>query len=149
MCARSARVCSADLGVMGAPAGAKEGWMRAVRRWQGLAAIGSVLALALGALALIPGAAVASTHACGNHTIVIEQEIEVGKPKTKYKLPIKQIVTHGVSCTSAYKVITDLYSGKPTEGFKCTSGKFKVPKYTIPQQCAKPGKKIQFAGKGG
>ena len=56
----------------------------------------------------------------------------------------------GVSCTSAYKVITALYtSGGKTEGFKCTSGKFKVPKYTIPQQCTKPGKKIQFAGQGG
>jgi hypothetical protein len=123
--------------------------MRAVRRWQGLATIGSALALALGALALMPGAAVASTHACGNHTIVYEQEVEVGQPKTKYKLPIKQIVTQGVSCTSAYKVIAAVYSGKATEGFKCTSGKFKVPKYTIPEQCTKPGKKIQFAGQGG
>jgi hypothetical protein len=124
--------------------------MKAVRRWQGLATLGSVVALALGALALIPGAAVASTHACGNHTITIEQEVEVGKPKTKFKLPIKQIVTQGVSCTSAYKVITALYtSGGKTEGFKCTAGKFKVPKYTIPQQCTKPGKKIQFAGQGG
>jgi hypothetical protein len=149
MSAGSTPVCSANLGVTGAPAGAKEGWMRAVRRWQGPATIGSVLALALGALALIPGAAVASTHACGNHTIVIEQETEPGKPKTKYKLPVKQIVTKGVSCSSAYKVITALYGGKPTEGFKCGSGKFKVPKYTIPQQCTKPGKKIQFAGQGG
>jgi hypothetical protein len=149
MSAGSTPVCSADLGVTGAPAGAKEGWMRAVRKWQGPATIGSALALALGALALIPGAAVASTHACGNHTIVIEQETEVGKPKTKYKLPAKQIVTQGVSCTAAYKVIAAVYEGKPTEGFKCGSGKFKVPKYTIAEQCTKRGKKIQFAGQGG
>ncbi len=124
--------------------------MKAARRWQGLATIGTVLALALGALALIPGAAVASTHSCGNHTIVIEQETEPGKPKTKFNVPIKQIVTQGVSCTAAYKVITGIYTpGGKTEGFKCTSGKFKVPKYTIPEQCTKPGKKIQFAGKGG
>ncbi len=123
--------------------------MKAVRRWQGLATIGSVPALALGAPALIPGAAVASTHACGNHTIVIEQETEPGKPKTKFKLPVKQIVTQGVSCTSAYKVITAVYGGKPAEGFKCTSGKFKVPKGLVPTQCTKPGKKIQFAGQGG
>lgn len=123
--------------------------MKAVRRWQGLAALGSVLALALGALALIPGAAVASTHACGNHTIVIEQETEPGKPKTKFKLPAKQIVTQGVSCTSAYKVITAFYSGKRSEGFKCGAGKFKVPKGLVPSQCTKPGKKIQFAGQGG
>jgi hypothetical protein len=124
--------------------------MKAVRRWQGAVTIASVLALALGTLALIPGAAVASTHACGNHTVVIETESEPGKPKNKFKLPIKQIVTQGVSCTAAYKVITALYtsSGK-TEGFKCTNGKFKVPKYTVPMQCTKSGKKIQFAGKGG
>jgi hypothetical protein len=98
----------------------------------------------------MPGAAVASTHACGNHTIVIEQETEPGKPKAKFKLPIKQIVTQGVSCSSAYKVITAVYTpGGKTEGFKCTSGKFKVPKFTIAEQCTKPGKKIQFAGKGG
>jgi hypothetical protein len=145
----STPVCSADLGVTGAPAGAKEGWMRAVRRWQGPATIGSALALALGALALIPGAAAASTHACGNHTIAIEIESEAGKPKTKYKLPAKQIVTQGVSCTAAYKVITAFYSGKPSEGFKCGAGKFKVPKGLVPSQCTKPGKKIQFAGQGG
>jgi hypothetical protein len=137
---------------MGAPAGPKEGWMKAARRWQGLATIGTVLALALGALALIPGAAVASTHSCGNHTIVIEIENEPGKPKTKFKLPIKQIVTEGVSCSSAYKFISSLYtstSGKTPEGYKCTNGKFKVPAGSVPEKCTKSGKKIQFAGKGG
>ncbi len=126
--------------------------MKAARRWQGLATIGSAVALVLGALALMPGAAAASTHACGNHTIVIEIESEPGKPKNKFKLPIKQIVTQGVSCASAYKVITAVYNnagGKLPEGYKCTNGKFKVPKGSVPEQCTKRGKKIQFAGKGG
>jgi hypothetical protein len=126
--------------------------MRAVRRWQGLATTGSIVALVLGALALLPGAAAASTHSCGTHTIVIEMESEPGKPKTKFKVPVKQIVTQGVSCASAYKFLSAFYNqtgGKTPEGYKCTSGKFKVPKGTVPEQCAKRGKKIQFAGQGG
>jgi hypothetical protein len=126
--------------------------MKAVRKWQGLATPGVVLSLAIGALALAPTASLAATHSCGSHTVTLEIENEPGKPKTKFKLPIKQIVTQGVSCESAYKVIAALYSGadhgKPA-GYKCTSGKFKVPAGSIPEQCTKPGKKIQFAGKGG
>lgn len=108
--------------------------------------------LALGALALTPGAATASTHACGSHTVIVEIEGEPGKPKSKFKLPIKQIATEGVSCASAFKFVSGLYTsttGKTPEGYKCTIGKFKVPAGSVPERCTKPGKKIQFAGKGG
>lgn len=114
--------------------------------------IGSCLALTLGALALLPGAALASTHACGNHTVVIEREGEPGQPKTKFKFPVKQVVTEGVSCASAFKFVSALYNsttGKTPEGYKCTNGKFKVPPGSVPEQCTKPGKKIRFAGQGG
>ncbi|HEY1450725.1 MAG TPA: hypothetical protein VGF47_07205 [Solirubrobacteraceae bacterium] len=114
--------------------------------------IGSCLALTLGALALLPGAALASTHACGNHTFVIERETEPGMPKSKFKTPVKQIVTEGVSCSAAFKFVSALYgsaTGKAPEGYKCTTGKFKVPPGTVPERCTKPGKKIQFAGEGG
>jgi hypothetical protein len=127
--------------------------MKAVRKWQGLATLGAVLSLAVGALALVPSASLAATHACGSHTVVLEFESEPGKPKTKYKLPVKQIVTNGVTCASAYKFLNGLYTtktGKTPEGFKCAGGKFKVPPGSVPEICTKSGgKKIQFAGKGG
>jgi hypothetical protein len=138
-----------QLGVMGAPAGPKEGWMNAVRRWRQFAMSGSCLALALGALALLPGAASASTHACANHTFVLEIETELGKPKTKYNLPVKQITTEGVSCASALKFLSGyLKTGKASEGYKCGIAKFKAPGL-VPERCTKPGKKIQFAHQGG
>ncbi|HEX3910436.1 MAG TPA: hypothetical protein VHW67_07030 [Solirubrobacteraceae bacterium] len=127
--------------------------MKAVRKWQGLATLGAVLSLAIGALALTPTASLAATHACGSHTVVIEFESEPGKPKTKYKLQVKQIVTSGVSCASAFKFLNGLYtttSGKTPEGYSCKVVKFKVPVGSIPESCTKSGgKKIQFAGKGG
>jgi hypothetical protein len=135
---------------MGAPARSKEGRMKAVRKWQGPATLAGVLALA--ALAMVPGAAVASTHACGNHTVTLEIENEPGKPKSKFKVQVKQIVTEGVSCTSAFKFVSGLYTtktGKTPEGYKCTVAKFKVPVGSVPERCTKPGKKIQFAGQGG
>lgn len=124
--------------------------MKAVGKWQGTATLASVLAL--GVLALMPGAAAASTHACGDHTVTVEIESEPGKPKSKFKLPIKQIVTEGVTCTSAFKFVTALYTsttGKTPEGYKCAVAKFKVPLGKVPERCTKPGKKIQFAGQGG
>jgi hypothetical protein len=127
--------------------------MRAARKWRAPATIASVFALITGALALTPGSAAASTHSCGTHTVVLEFESEPGKPKTKYKLPVKQIVTQGVSCTAAYKLLGALYGGKggaKPEGYTCKVGKFKVPAGSVPEVCTKSGgKKVQFAGKGG
>ena len=50
----------------------KEGRMKAASRWQGLAAVGATVALALSAAALTPGAAgAASLHSCGNKNFYV------------------------------------------------------------------------------
>ncbi|HUA74139.1 MAG TPA: hypothetical protein VL988_05205 [Solirubrobacteraceae bacterium] len=127
--------------------------MKAVRKWRAPATIASVFALATGALALTPGYAAASTHQCGNHTVVYEYEVEPGKPKSKINIPIKQIVAQGTTCTAAFKLVNALYDGKSSsgkpEGFTCKLGKFKVPRGSVPEVCSKGPKKVQFAGKGG
>lgn len=126
--------------------------MRAARKWRAPATIASLFALCTGALALTPGTAAASTHACGNHTVLYEYEAEPGK-KSKINIPIKQIVSQGASCSAAFKLVNALYDGKSTsakpEGYTCKIGKFKVPRGSVPEVCTKPGKKVQFAGKGG
>ncbi len=127
--------------------------MKAVRTWREPASVASIFALVASALALTPSYAAASTHACGNHTVVYEYEAEPGKPKSKINIPIKQIVTQGASCSAAFKLVNALYDGKSQsakpEGYTCKIGKFKVPRGSVPEVCTKPGKKVQFAGKGG
>jgi hypothetical protein len=108
----------------------------------------------LAGTALTPSASVAaSTHACGNHTVLYEYEVEPGKPKSRINIPIKQIVAQGASCSAAFKLVDALYDGKSQsakpEGYTCKVGKFKVPRGSVPEVCTKPGKKISFAGKGG
>jgi hypothetical protein len=125
--------------------------MKAARRWQGLATIASVMALAGGLAAIAPGIAVAATHSCANKTIVYERAGEEGSPPSKFKLPTVQISTQGVSCQAAYAFLTKLYnatSGTP-EKYKCALGHFKVPSGKVPEVCTRPGKKIQWAGQGG
>jgi hypothetical protein len=126
--------------------------MTAARKWRASAMIASVFALITGALALTPSYAAASTHQCGNHTVVYEYEAEPGK-KAKLNIPIKQIVAQGTTCTTAFKVVNALYNGKSLngkpEGYTCKVGKFKTPRGTVPEVCTKSGKKVQFAGKGG
>ncbi|HTZ88055.1 MAG TPA: hypothetical protein VMB05_15415 [Solirubrobacteraceae bacterium] len=126
--------------------------MKAASKWPGFAVAASTLALA--GTALVPSTSVAaSTHACGNHTVVYEYEVEPGKPKSKINIPIKQIVTQGASCSVAFKLVEALYDGKSQsakpEGYTCKIGKFKVPRGSVPEVCTKGGKKVQFAGKGG
>jgi hypothetical protein len=125
--------------------------MKAARRWQGLATIASVVALAGGLAAITPGVAVAATHNCGSKTIIFERAGEDGAPPSKLKLPTAQISTQGVSCQAAYAFLTKYYnstSGTP-EKYKCASGHFKVPSGKVPTVCSRPGKKIQWAGEGG
>lgn len=126
--------------------------MKAARTWQGFAVLGSTLALVAGAAALPSASVAAATHACGNRTLSLELEAGPGQPKTKLKLPVKQLVTQGVSCTTATKFLTKLFSqgqGPTPEGYSCKAGKFKAPAGTFPQVCTKPGKKISFATRGG
>jgi hypothetical protein len=125
--------------------------MKASRRWQGLATIASVMALAGGLAAITPGVAVAATHNCGSKNIVFERPGENGSPPSKFKLSTVQISTQGVSCQAAYAFLTKLYNsstGTP-EKYKCTVGHFKVPAGKVPEVCTRPGKKIQWGGQGG
>jgi hypothetical protein len=146
-----AQVLCLQIGVMGAPARSKEGRMKAVGKWQGLATLAVMGALAIAIAALTPGAlAAAPVHSCGNKVVVLEQPGETGQPATKFKLLIKQITSQGVSCSDAFKVVNALYTGSATpEKYKCTAGHFKVPVGRVPEVCTKPGKRITFAGQGG
>jgi hypothetical protein len=126
--------------------------MKAAPKWQGLATIASVMALAGGLAAITPGVAVAATHSCGGKTIVVERPGEDGAPPSKFKFPVAQISTQGVSCQAAYAFITKVYnstSGGTPEKYKCVAGHFKVPSGKVPEVCSRPGKKIQWAGEGG
>lgn len=126
--------------------------MKAAPKWQGLATIASVMALAGGLAAIAPGVAVAAAHSCGGKTIVVERPGEDGAPASKFKFPVAQISTQGVSCQAAYTFITKVYNsttGGTPEKYKCTVGHFKVPAGKVPEACTRPGKKIQWAGQGG
>lgn len=126
--------------------------MRAARKWQGPAAIGSAVALLAGAAALAPGASIAATtHHCGTKSFTIEHKAENGLPASKFKVSVNQITTQGVSCQAAESFLKKLYAsstGVP-EKYKCAVGHFKVPPGKVPEVCTRSGKKIQFAGQGG
>ena len=129
--------------------------MKAVRKWQGLShARKRARRSCAGAAALTPGAsAAAPTHACGNHDRDHRIAGRTGQAEDEdQRFRSSRSVTEGVTCTSAYKFITALYTGTPTgktpEGYKCTIGQFTVPAGHVPEQCTKPGKKIQLRRSG-
>jgi len=126
--------------------------MRAARKWQGGAVIGSALVLLAGAAALAPGASIASTtHSCGTKHLTIEHKAENGQPASKFKITVDQVTAHGVSCQAAVSFLKKLYNsstGAP-EKYKCAIGHFKVPPGKVPEVCTRSGKRIQFAGQGG
>jgi len=126
--------------------------MRAERKWQGAAVIGSAVALLIGAAALAPGASIAaSTHNCGTKRVTIERKAENGVPASKFTVTINKVTTQGVSCQAAESFLKKLYgsgTGVP-EKYKCAIGHFKVPPGKVPEVCTRSGKKIQFAGQGG
>jgi hypothetical protein len=127
--------------------------MQAAGRRHGLATVASALALLAGAAALAPAASASSgaTHACANKVVTLELEDEPGV-KTPFKMTIKAIATQGVSCGAAYKFLGLLETGHSTttpEHFKCKLGHFKVAAGLVPQVCARPGARIQFAQQGG
>jgi hypothetical protein len=127
--------------------------MKAARKWQGLATIASVTALAGGLAAITPGVAVAATHTCASKTITIERPGEAGLPASKFKVPVAVVSTQGVTCQAAYSFIAKVYGGSSTGGtpekYKCVSGHFKAPAGRVPEVCTRPGKRIQWAGPGG
>jgi hypothetical protein len=126
--------------------------MKAARKWQGLATIASVMALAGGLAAITPGVADAATHNCGSKSITIERPGEDGAPASKFKLTVVQITTQGVSCQAAYSFLTKIFNGSSSgtpEKYKCVVAHFKVPAGRVPEACTRPGKRIQFGAQGG
>jgi hypothetical protein len=126
--------------------------MRAARKWQVPAAIGSAVGVLAGAAALAPGASIAATtHKCGTKHFTIEHKAESGLPASKYTLTVNDITTQGVSCQAAEAFLKKVYTsstGVP-EKYKCVIGHFKVPPGKVPTVCTRSGKRIQFAGQGG
>ena len=129
--------------------------MQAARKWHGLATAGSILALLGGLAAITPASVAAATvHKCANKTIAISETTSEGVQH--FSMPVKAITTQGIGCTGAYKFFNALYAHPSTtsatvtpEKFKCVVAKFKAPAGLVPEQCSKPGVKIQFAVQGG
>ncbi len=130
----------------------KESQMQAARRWQGLATLGSAVALVAATAAITPGASAAPTvHTCANKTETVQIEDGMGGTRS-FKITVKAISTKGVSCAAAYKFISLMVNNKSTkvpEKYKCASGHFKVPIGYVPEVCTKSGARIQFARQGG
>jgi hypothetical protein len=130
----------------------KDGQMKAARKWRGLAALGSALAVAAAMAALTSGASAAGTsHSCANKPETLQIEDGMGGTKP-FKLIVKAISTSGVSCTAAYKfigLVLNDKTGKTPEKYKCAAGHFKVPLGTFARVCTKSGARIQYAQQGG
>jgi hypothetical protein len=130
-----------------------EALMEARLRWKGSAVLGSVLALAGGGAALTPGAIAApAVHKCANKVEVLEIAGAAGEAPRTFKVTVKAISSQGVSCTAAYKFLALQFKNTTStapEGYKCKSGRFKVPVGSVAEVCTKQGAKIQYAGPGG
>jgi hypothetical protein len=126
--------------------------MRAARKWQGAAVVGSALALLAGAAALAPGASMAATnHACGSKHITIVRPSEGSVPASKITITVNDVSARGLSCQAAVSFLKKLYNsstGVP-EKYKCAIAHFKVPPGKVPEVCTRSGKRVQFAGQGG
>ncbi len=111
-------------------------------RLGGLAGIVALVALLA---ALAPAAASARATTCANKQVKISPE-----PGTHFKIPVKAIKTEGgVSCATAYKVITGFVTGKPPKGWKSKVAHFEAPEGLVPQLVTKGSKKIKYAVQGG
>jgi hypothetical protein len=126
--------------------------MRAARKWQGAAVVGSAVALLAGAAALAPGASIAATtHTCGTKHITIVRPAEGSLPASKITITVNDLSARGLSCHAAVSFLKKLYNsstGVP-EKYKCVIGHFKVPPGKVPEVCTRSGKRVQFAGQGG
>lgn len=113
---------------------------------RGAAILACAASLAGTAIAVAPTAASArAASSCANKSIKI---VEVEGPAIH--VPVKAItVEGGVSCTTAYKVITSALIGKPVSGWKFATGQFKAPEGLVPQIAKKGNQKIKYAVQGG
>jgi hypothetical protein len=103
-------------------------------------------AASLAGIAVAPTAASARVaSSCANKSIKIVEE-----EGPSIHIPVKAItVEGGVSCTTAYKVITGALTGKPVSGWKFATGQFKAPEGLVPQIAKKGNQKIKYAVQGG
>ena len=84
--------------------------------------------------------------------IVISKKLYESDFGSTFKVTVKAISSQGVSCTAAYKFLALQFKNTTStapEGYKCKSGRFKVPVGSVAEVCTKPGAKIQYAGPGG
>jgi opacity protein-like surface antigen len=122
----------------------------------GIGGLGSVLALAVLAVALTSGAQASSGYtACPNKTIKITVEGAEGEKPRTFNVKAKAISVDGVTCAAAYEFIRYSYNGEKIGAsgyplhYTCKQGTFSAPVGFLPTQCVKPGKKIRYGAQGG
>jgi hypothetical protein len=114
---------------------------------RGAVILACAASLAGTAVAVAPTAASArAASSCANKSVPIQPE-----PGGRIlHIPVKAItVEGGVSCTTAYKVITGALTGKPVSGWKFATGQFEAPEGLVPQIAKKGNQKIKYAVQGG
>jgi hypothetical protein len=113
---------------------------------RGAAILACAASLAGTAVAVAPTAASArAASSCANKSIKITEE-----EGPAIHVPVKAItVQGGVSCATAYKVITGALTGKPVSGWKYATGQFEAPEGLVPQIAKNGNKKIKYAVQGG
>lgn len=130
--------------------------MEAGRRWYRLGVVGSLAALVVLAVALVPGASAqkGGFKSCGNKKLTIQIDDGEGH-KTPYKIEVKTVSAKGVSCAKAFEFIRLQYNGEKVGkhgyplDYNCKGGEFTVPTGWYPEICSKPGKTIKYGAQGG
>ncbi len=136
--------------------GIEKGKMKTSRKWFGIGGLGSMLALAVLAVALTSGAQASSGYtSCPNKTFKVTIEGAEGEKPQKFNVTAKAISVDGVTCAAAYEFIRFAYNGEKVSAtgyplhYTCKSATFKTPLGYLPTQCVKPGKKIRYGAQGG
>jgi hypothetical protein len=113
---------------------------------RGAAILACAASLAGTAIAVAPTAASArAASSCANKSLALKTE-----EGRVLHFPAKAItVEGGVSCATAYKVITDVLEGKIPSGWKSAVAHFEPPEGLIAQMVKKGSKTIKYAVQGG
>jgi hypothetical protein len=112
---------------------------------RGVAILACAASLAGTAVAVAPTAASArAASSCANKSLALKTEGRV------LHFPVKAVtVQGGVSCTTAYKVITGVLEGKIPSGWKSAVAHFEPPEGLVAQMLTKGSKTIKYAVQGG
>jgi hypothetical protein len=112
---------------------------------RGAAILACAASLAGTAIAVAPTAASArAASSCANKSLALKVE-----GRTLH-IPVKAVtVEGGVSCATAYKVITGVLEGKPPSGWKSAVAHFEPPEGLVAQVLKKGSKTIKYAVQGG